>query len=126
MSVTKHVNTMKLNDRGPTPASSVQAQQDVRKLSNTNTGGSVTRDADASRDGVEFSGDLGRLARGLSTYGNSRASHVQALAAQYQSGKYRPDSVATSQGMVREALVSGPEKDRTLSCQTPDADLDPL
>ena len=103
---------MKLYDRGPTLASPVHAQQDGRKLGNTNTGESVTRDADASWDHVEFSGDLGRLARSLSTYGNSRASHVQALAAQYQSGSYRPDSVAISQGMVREALVAEPTKDR--------------
>jgi hypothetical protein len=32
---------------------------------------------------------------------------VQALAQQYQSGTYGPDSVKTSQGMIAEALGSG-------------------
>ena len=115
---------MKLNDRGPT--SPVQAAQDVRKPGNTNTGGSIAKDAGLSRDGIEFSEDLGRLARSLSTYGNSRASRVQALAAQYRSGNYQPDALATSQGMVREALAFGPKKDRTLSREAPDPDLNPL
>jgi hypothetical protein len=58
-------------------------------------------------DRVEFSGIFGRLARTLSTYDTSLANRVQALAAEYQSGNYRPDSAATSQAMVREALAAG-------------------
>jgi hypothetical protein len=47
------------------------------------------------------------LSRTLTTYDTSRANHVQALAAQFQSGNYRPDSAATSRGMVSEALAAG-------------------
>lgn len=96
---------MKLHDRAPTAAETVHTQ-DVRKPSNVSTAKPATSGAEASSDHVEFSGNLGRLARALSTYGTSRANRVQALAAQYLSGNYRPDSVATSQAMVREALVA--------------------
>ena len=56
-------------------------------------------------DRVEFSSTLGRLSQALTTDGSNRASRVQALAAQYQSGHYQPDSMATSRGMVSEALA---------------------
>jgi hypothetical protein len=101
---------MKLHDRAPTAAETVHPQ-DVRKLSNASTATPATNGANASSDRVEFSGNLGRLARALSTYGTSRANRVQALAAQYQSGNYRPDSSATSQAMVRAALVAGTQLD---------------
>jgi hypothetical protein len=43
----------------------------------------------------------------MSAEGSARASRVQALAVQYQSGSYRPDSAATSKDMVAEALAAG-------------------
>jgi hypothetical protein len=99
---------MKLYNRA---AAETVHSQDVRGLSNTSTGKSAARGADASWDRVQFSGDLGRLARIFSTYYASRANRVQVLAAQHQSGNYRPDSAATSQGMVTEALVAGTQLD---------------
>ena len=97
---------MKVYDRGLTAAETGHTQ-DIQKLSNTSSGKSSTKGADSSGDRVEFSGNLGRLSRTLSAYDTSRASRVQALAAQYQSGNYRPDSVAISRGMVSEALGAG-------------------
>jgi hypothetical protein len=47
------------------------------------------------------------LSQTLSSFHQDRANRVQALAAQYQSGNYRPDSAATSRGMVSEALAAG-------------------
>ncbi len=61
----------------------------------------------ASGDRVELSGALGSIARAMSSAGASRAGRVQALAAQYASGSYRPDALATSRGMVAEALSAG-------------------
>jgi anti-sigma28 factor (negative regulator of flagellin synthesis) len=58
-------------------------------------------------DQVELSSTLGSLSRALTAYGSSRQSQVSALRAQYQSGNYRPDSLATSRGMVSEALAAG-------------------
>jgi anti-sigma28 factor (negative regulator of flagellin synthesis) len=97
---------MKVYDRGLTGAESAHTQ-DVQKLGSNSTGKSSTRGGDASGDRVEFSGNLGMLSRTLSTYDTSRASRVQALAAQFQSGNYRPDSAATSRGMISEALAAG-------------------
>ena len=55
-------------------------------------------------DRVEFSAGLGQLSRAISSYGSQRSSQVDALAALYQSGNYVPDSAATSQAMIAEAL----------------------
>jgi Anti-sigma-28 factor, FlgM len=96
---------MKVYDRGLTAAETGNTQ-DVQKLT-SGSGKSANRGADTNGDRVEFSGNLGRLSRTLSTYETSRASRVQSLAAQYQSGNYRPDSAATSRGMLNEALGSG-------------------
>lgn len=63
--------------------------------------------AGGTGDRVEFSSTLGRLSQALAADGASRAARVSALAAQHQSGNYRPDSAATSHGMVSEALAAG-------------------
>ena len=95
---------MKVYDRALTPAETGNTQ-DVQKLG-SGTGKSANRGADTSGDRVEFSGNLGRLSRTLSTYDTGRANRVQSLAAQYQAGAYQPDSAATSRGMISEALGS--------------------
>ena len=60
-----------------------------------------------SSDRVEFSGTLSRVSRSLAAFESSRANRVQALAAQYQNGTYKPDLAATSKGMVAEAMSAG-------------------
>jgi hypothetical protein len=50
---------------------------------------------------------LNRLSRALTTFESSRASRIQTLAAEYQKGNYKPDTLATSRGMVSDALSSG-------------------
>jgi len=81
-----------------------QEAQRTERAGATRTTGSGSGE---SSDRVEFSGTLGRLSQAMTAYGSQRASHVQALAAVYQSGNYRPDSAATSSGMVSEALATG-------------------
>jgi hypothetical protein len=93
---------MKVYDRALTAAETGQTA-DVQKLQNS-SGRSAARGSASSGDRVEFSGNLGRLSRTLSTYETGRASRVQSLVAQYQSGNYQPDSAATSHGMLSEAL----------------------
>jgi|SRR5450432_2537209 hypothetical protein len=95
---------MKLYNRTPAAAEPSPAQ-DVRKVSNTSTGRSKTAGTNASLDRIDFSSSLGLLARTLSTYETSRSTRVQALAAEYQGGQYRPDSAATSRALVSGALV---------------------
>jgi hypothetical protein len=43
----------------------------------------------------------------MSAYGSDRESRVASLTAQYRNGSYQPNSLATSQGMVSEALAAG-------------------
>ena len=62
--------------------------------------------ADKTGDRVELSSTLATLSRALSANGSERSTHVQALAAQYQSGNYQADSLATARGMVSEALLA--------------------
>ena len=69
--------------------------------------GRAARGADKSSDRVEFSSALGKLSRAVAAQESSRASRVQMLAAQYQRGQYRADALATSRGMVSEALAMG-------------------
>jgi len=64
---------------------------------------------DGSNDRVEFSGTLSRLSRTLTTFESSRASRIQALAANYQNGSYRPNAAATSKGLIADAMSAGLE-----------------
>ena len=58
-------------------------------------------------DRVELSSGLATVSRALAAYGSDRANKVQHLTVEFQTGSYRPDSLATSQGMVAHALSSG-------------------
>jgi anti-sigma28 factor (negative regulator of flagellin synthesis) len=96
---------MKIYDRNlnGTSASESGRAQELQKTSGSASGKSPATGG-ASSDSVEFSGALGALSRVLASSDNSRAMRVQSLTAQYQSGSYRPDSMATSQGMIDESL----------------------
>jgi hypothetical protein len=102
---------MRINDRNltGTSASETGRAQETKDLSRTSTGRSNTGGVDGSNDRVEFSGTLNQLSRALTTFESSRASRVQALAANYQSGSYRPNSAATSKGLVADAMSAGLE-----------------
>ncbi len=80
------------------------ATQDVQKAGRSETAGAQSS---PTSDRVELSSGLGRLAQTISNYGANRAAQVQQLAALYQSGGYRPDSLATGRAMVTEALGGG-------------------
>ncbi len=67
----------------------------------------TSRVTDKNSDRVEFSSTLGKLSRAISAQDFSRAAHVEALAAQFQSGKYQPNALGASRGMVSEALAMG-------------------
>jgi len=100
---------MKIYDRNltGTTASEMARAQESQNLSRTQGGSSSTSGVDGSNDRVEFSGTLSRLSRALTTFESARSSRVQALAVEYQSGNYRPDSADTSKGMVAEAMNAG-------------------
>ena len=72
------------------------------KVNNRNLTGATAETEKA----VEPSSTLGTLSRIISAFGFERSNHVQARAAQVQSGSYHPDSAATARGMVSEALLA--------------------
>ena len=99
---------MKINDPNLSGAAAAETHrsQETQQTGRTGSGRSSGSGAD-SGDRVELSGNLGRLSRALSSFRSDRATQVQSLTAQYQTGSYRPDSAATSRGMVSEALDAG-------------------
>jgi hypothetical protein len=98
---------MRVNDRNTTgaPPSQTGRAQETQKL---DRGGPTTPAAsgDSGGDRVELSSTLGRLSQALSSFSSQRASRVQALTADYQTGRLQADSAATSRGVVSEALAA--------------------
>ena len=97
---------MKINDRNLTGSSATQSGHVVESQKPDRSQGArpgVTG-ADGYGDHVELSSSLGRLSQALASFQSDRASRTQALAARYQAGSFRPDSAATSRGMVADAL----------------------
>ena len=100
---------MRIYDTNLTGASAAETGR-AQELQRVEQGGSTRTSGANSGEGsdrVEFSGGLGKLSQTLSSFKQDRAAHIQALEAQYQSGKYRPDSAAISRRMVTEALGAG-------------------
>jgi flagellar biosynthesis anti-sigma factor FlgM len=95
-----------LNLTGGTAAAESGRAQEAQRLDRA-SGNRAGGAASGAGDRVEFSGALGRLAQAMSSFGADRASRVEALAAQYQSGNYRPDAAAVARGMVAESLSTG-------------------
>jgi hypothetical protein len=56
---------------------------------------------------VELSSALASVSRALMSYQSDRGAKVESLAAQFQSGSYQPNSLATSRGLVAEAVGTG-------------------
>ena len=101
---------MKIYDTTSTGTSAAETgrAQEAQNLSRAGTDTSPARGSvDGSNDRVEFSGTMSRLSRALATFESTRTSRVQALAVEYQSGKYKPDPAATSKGLIAEALSAG-------------------
>ena len=95
------------NNLSGTSAAPTGRAQETQKTGSENARTGSVKPGSKSEDRVEFSSTLGSLSRAMAADGSSRANRVQALAAQYQSGNYRPDFLATSRGMVSEALSEG-------------------
>lgn len=97
---------MKVYDLNLTGPAESGRSQEIQRTSQPNS--QATRaSGNPVGDHVELSNTLGSLARGMSSYSTSRAARVQALAAQYQSGSYKVDSLATSRAMISDALAGG-------------------
>jgi anti-sigma28 factor (negative regulator of flagellin synthesis) len=101
---------MRIYDVNLTGSSAAEAAraQEAQRTDRSSSNRSIGTNSGAG-DSIEFSSSLGRLSQTMASYASSRSSRVEALAAQFQSGVYRPDSAATSKGMVSEALAAGVE-----------------
>jgi Anti-sigma-28 factor, FlgM len=55
-------------------------------------------------DRVEISGTAGLVSQALGAGSAERAQRIQQLAANYRSGNYQPNSLATSRAIVQDAL----------------------
>jgi anti-sigma28 factor (negative regulator of flagellin synthesis) len=100
---------MRVNDLNLTGTSAAPsgATQEAKQTARGSSAAAGLTNSGSSGDRIEFSNTLTSLSSAMSSYGTDRAAKVQALAAQYRSGNYRPDSLATSRGMVSEALGAG-------------------
>ena len=100
---------MKVYDTNLPGASAAETArtQDLQKLERSGSGRSSPGGGVSGGDHVDLSGALGRLSQTLAHFHQDRASRVNALAAQYQNGTYRPDSAATSRAMISDALSAG-------------------
>jgi len=98
---------MRIQDRtslGPSAAETAR-QAETQKAARDNAGQSGAAGS-SEGDRVELSSALGRLSSALATHGSQRAGRVQALANDYQNGRYHPDSAATSRAMITESLAA--------------------
>ncbi len=96
---------MRINDSNLTPAAAGDAGRaaETQRADSGRSGETpVTR---SSNDRVEFSGSLEALARAVTSDQESRASRIASLAAQVQTGTYRPDPIAISRAMIAEGLA---------------------
>ena len=99
---------MRIYDRdltGTAAAESGRSQETPRTDRETAPASSAS--GSATGDRVELSSGLASVSRALGSYHSDRAAKVAVLTAQYQSGEYQPNSLATSQSMVSEALSAG-------------------
>jgi anti-sigma28 factor (negative regulator of flagellin synthesis) len=97
---------MRVNEHNTTGASAAEAARAQETQRIEGGAGSRTSTSKSGGDRVELSSTSAKVSRAMAAHHSDRAAKVQELAAQYQSGKYRPDSAATSRGMVSEAMAA--------------------
>ena len=98
---------MRIQDRttlGPTATPAGRAGETQKAGQETTGQTPLTSSADGDR--VELSSALGRLSQAISSYASQRAERIQALAGEYQAGRFRPNALATSRALVAEALAA--------------------
>lgn len=98
---------MRINDANLTGSAAEAARASETQRPEHAQGRAGSTAASSSGDRVELSSSLGALSKVLSAFGSDRAARVQTLAAEYQSGQYRPDAMGASRGLVTEALAAG-------------------
>lgn len=96
---------MKIYDVNLTGASAGSERAQEAQRVGSEAGSKSGAAASGAGDRIELSDALNSLGRAMSAYSSNRAAKVQALTAQYRSGNYRADSLATGRGIIMEALA---------------------
>jgi len=97
---------MRIYDRdltGTTAAESGRPQETQRP----DRGATSQAAGGGSGDRVELSSALASVSQALASYQSDHGAKVESLTAQFQAGSYQPDSLATSRGIVAEAVGAG-------------------
>ena len=101
---------MRIYDRDLTGTAATESGRSPEtQKADREAGTTSSQSGSGTGDRVELSNGLASVSRALSAYGSDRASKVQQLTTQFQSGTYQPSSMAISQGMVAQALSGGAE-----------------
>lgn len=72
----------------------------------TNLGQPSAAAAEPGGDQVEISSTSGQIAQAIAAFGAQHAGRVEALSADYQAGRYQPDSMATGRAIIADAVAS--------------------
>jgi len=98
---------MRIQDRSSLSAAAAEANRSAEaQKSGRENGGAAGTGSSSDGDRVELSSTLGQLAQAIAAHDTQRSTRVQALAGDYQSGRYHADAEATSRAMVSEALAA--------------------
>lgn len=99
---------MRIYDRELTGTAAAESgrSQETQKSDRESTSTQPVSDV-GTGDRVELSSGLASVSRALASYSSDHANKVQQLSGEFQAGNYQPNSLATSHGMVAEALSVG-------------------
>jgi hypothetical protein len=97
---------MRIDDRNLNGAAGLQTGRTpdthAAERAGSTSGSQVSESTGGDR--VEISGTAGLVSQALGTSSVDRAQRMQQLAIDYRSGNYRPNSLATSQAIIQDAL----------------------
>jgi len=96
---------MRVYDRNLTGTTAAETSRPTETHEAERNAGASSSSVRGFGDRVELSSTVGRVSRALYVDGSTRAAHVQALAARYQSGHYHPDSLGTGRALISETLA---------------------
>jgi len=98
---------MRIQDRSSLSPAAAEANRSAEtQKSSRENGGATGPVSSPDGDRVELSTTLGQLAQAVAAENTQRSNRVQALAGDYQSGRYHANAEATSRAMVAEALTA--------------------
>src|SRR5579864_8855430 len=97
---------MRIDDRNLNGAAELQTGRTPDTHAAERAGSTSGSQVSESRSGdrVEISGTAGLVSEALATGSAERAQRIQQLATDYRSGNYQPNSLATSQAIIQDAL----------------------